>query len=198
MRTLLPLLLLFCLLPIACKKGRPDTDKPPMSLLLWGQDRGNVESQLKKEGWDVDKTAEYLRATVGPDKENEGLPAPDESPYQLTFYFQNNRLNIVQIQIRNSPERVSEYDKNAIKLFKLTTPLLQKSLPVRTTETGNKIKETHTLFDSGEMFLKVYKSQVEIAESRVEDVPDEMDVMIYSKKENEGITAEGLLNPQEN
>lgn len=198
MRTSLPFIILLALVPLACKKGRPDTDKPPVTLLLWGQDRGSIESQLKKEGWDIDKTTEYLRATVGPEKENEGLPAPDESPYQLTFYFQNNKLNIVQIQIRNSPERVGEYDKNAVKIFKLTTPVLQKTLPIRTTETGNRIKETHTLFDAGEIFIKVYKSQVEIAESRVEEVPDEMDVMIYSKKENEGITAEGLLNPNEN
>jgi len=166
-----------------------------VSLFLWGKDRSAIESQLKREGWDIDQATEYLRATIPGD--TEGVPTPDESPYQLTFYFQNNRLNILQIQIRNSPERTQIYDQNLKTAFKLTQPVLTKVLPARTTEAGNRIKETHSLFDTGETFIKVYKSQVEIAEARVEDVPDEMDIMIYAKKENEGITAEGLLNPED-
>lgn len=181
---------------VSCGKHRPDPDKPPLHLFVWGKNRGDVKGLLEKEGYLVSERTEFIRATV-PESEGRDI-MPDESPYQLTFYFQNDRLNIVQIQIRNSPDRTTIYEQNLKTAYKLAPPVLQKSLPPRTTEAGNQIKETHSLYDTGEVYIKLYKSQVEIAESRMEEVPDETDIMIYSRKENEGITAEGLLSPEEN
>ncbi len=179
-----------------CGKHRPNPDKPPLHLFAWGKDRGEIKSSLEKDGYVVNERQEFIRAII-PETDARDV-APDESPYQLTFYFQNNRLNIVQTQIRNSPERTKIYDDNLKEAFKLTQPLLLKNLPARTTEAGNQIKETHSLYDAGDVFIKIYKSQVQVAESRVEEIPDETDIMIYSKKENEGITGEGLLASDEN
>jgi len=185
-----------CLAAVAaCKRGRPDPDKPPMELMKWGTGRADTEKLLSRQGWQVEQSADYLRAGIPP--EGEGTPDPDELPFQMTFYFQNDRLNIVQIQIRNSPERTAIFETNLREAFKLQPPVHNRAMPERITEAGNRIKETHSLFDAGETFIKMYKSQVQVAEARVEDVADELDVMIYSKKENEGISAEGLLVPED-
>lgn len=190
------LILIACLAAFTvCKKGRPDPDKPPLELMKWGTSRADTEKLLKKHGWQVEEWADFLRAGIPP--EGDARPDPDELPFQITFYFQNDKLNIVQIQIRNSPERTAVFETNLREAFKLLTPVHNRVMPERVTEAGNRIKETHALFDAGEIFIKVYKSQVQVAEARVEDVADELDVMIYSKKENEGISADGLLVPED-
>jgi hypothetical protein len=190
------LILIACIAAIStCKRGRPDPDKPPVELMQWGTKRADTEKLLAKQGWQIQEWADFLRAGIPP--EGDARPDPDELPFQMTFYFQNDRLNIVQIQIRNNPERTAIFEKNLREAFKLQAPVHNRDMPERVTEAGNRIKENHSLYDAGETFIKIYKSQVQVAEARVEDVADELDVMIYSKKENEGISAEGLLVPED-
>lgn len=187
--------ILACIVIAGCKRGRPDPDRPPVELMKWGTKRSETEGLLGKQGWQVDESPDYLRAGIPPE---EGQKVdPEELPFQLTFYFQNDRLNIVQIQIRNSPERMAVFEKNMKEVFQLQQPLHNRAMPERVTEAGNRIKETHSLFETTESFIKIYKSQVQVAETRMEEVADELDIMIYSKKENEGISAEGLLVPED-
>ncbi len=184
----------------SCEKDTSNFSKPLAgSLLLWGQSVDSVDQKMTEAGW-AKQAGDKISASYQPSEEElkefrEANLLPDDAPapYVVSFYFNANRLSIVRIIRRDTHNKIDDFIASAVSEYGLIKPDSEKIDQDQTTETGNKIKETTSLYETPDILARVIRVEVTPVEKEMQDgANDEVEFRIFSKVENKEISLEAL------
>lgn len=185
----------------SCGKSSPiPMDRPvPRDLLRWGSGTGVIKTKLKAVGWNVisdsnDSVAFSLPVDRLEDfRESDLTPEDAPAPYEMEYYFNSDRLSTVRIIRRDTSSSIDEFEKNMLSLYEIQGPAWTGKENTRKTETGNEIKESVSIYETPDMIIKAIRIRVNTVEKDIRDgMFDELEMRIFSKEENEGISVAGL------
>lgn len=187
----------------ACKsEGKGPVERIALNELPFAADRATVESFFQKSGWQKleqseDRIVFFFPAAVPeelrklPVMGEEG-PAPE--PYTIQVFFNPEGKAAIMILRRfDTSERLESFFKAVSDDYGLSG--LKLSEVSETSGLGNQLVESRGVIDTGDMLFLVLRSKVLPVEEKLKNgMNDEIEIRIFPKKLNEGITADALLD----
>lgn len=191
---LLPLVLLQC-------SENIEAPIPGPGDLPWGESRDATISSLSGSGWTLVSDSNEAVVLSYPVSRDQDIEASDlfaeaekpEEPYTLTLFFKDNALTIARVQRRDTSENVAEFLKKIKQAFSLKEAAVDSPESSETTEAGNVIKTKQQIFETDDFVLKLNRTTVEPAEEKMKGgLNDQIEIQLFPKARNEGISAEAL------
>ncbi len=193
----LSLLLLFA----ACKSDPESQEHLALKELPFGADRAATEGFFEQKGWKVlnqddNRISFFFPAAVPEELRN--LPVMGEEaapePYTVQVFFNPEGKAAVMILHRyDTTERLEGFFQTLRKNYGLEN--LELSQKRETSKLGNELIESKGAVDTGDTVFLVLRSRVLPVEERLKNgMNDEVEVRIFPKDLNEGITPEALLD----
>ncbi|MEQ8352868.1 MAG: hypothetical protein RH862_15375 [Leptospiraceae bacterium] len=193
--------LAFSALLFSCTETKISPPVPGPAAFAWG-DQGDVAiSRLTADGWTLISDSEDQVVLSYPVSNDPEIEASDlfadaempEEPYTLRLYLNKGKLAIARVQRRDTTEAVDTFVADIKTSFNLAEPAVNAGPESETTEAGNRITTSQKIFESGEYVLKLNRTTIEAAEEKMKGgLNDQVELEIYPKSQNEGISAEAL------
>jgi hypothetical protein len=194
---------LTALLLSGCKsdKGEP-VEHLALKELPFAADRITVESFFKKSGWQKleqydDRIVFFFPAAVP--EELRKLPVMGEEgqapePYTIQVFFNHEGRAAIMILHRfDTADRMESFFKAISEDYGLEG--LQFSEVTETSGLGNRITESKGAIDTGDMLFLVLRSKMLPVEEKLKNgMNDEIEIRIFPKKLNDGITVDAILH----
>lgn len=188
---------------LACRsEGRVAVERIALKELPFEADRTTTESFFEKSGWQKleqsdDRIVFFFPAAVPeelrklPVMGEEG-PAPE--PYTLQVFFNPEGKAAIMILRRfDTSDRMESFFKAISEDYGLSG--LRFSEVTETSGLGNQRIESRGAIDTGDTVFLVLRSKILPVEERLKNgMNDEIEIRIFPKKLNEGITADALLD----
>ncbi|MBI3394654.1 MAG: hypothetical protein HY042_02350 [Spirochaetia bacterium] len=191
--------LLVFMVGASCFQKTATIDHPvPYATFAWGTGLRENETRLGKDGWSKDEAKDETVTFVQRMAKTAVETAPDhkapEAPYRITLFFNKDRLIAVRMVRRDAAQALDAFSRNTLFDYALTIPVKQKSKPAETTPAGNRIARDFVVYEKPDSYVRVIREHIEAAEKDMaKGVVEELECMIFSRQENQGITAEALL-----
>ncbi len=191
-----------------CSREKPDLLAPvPVTMLKWGSSQSDVETLHQNTEWvvsrkETDQLQYQIRIQADGDQSSLLKDLPND-PHTVTWFFNGDKLAIVQIIRKDSAEKLKEYRIKAEKEYNLKQPVWESGEKVFSgnQETESVIKENVSVYDSGDLIIKTVYSEIQadtIPEKMKAETKsvfaDRFEIMLYSKSQNQGLTAEALAD----
>lgn len=172
-------------------------------MIHWGSEPADLISGLEKAGWIKKDETEDRVDMVMPvsDSHDAGMiktSMDDLSPFHITAYFSKKRLSAIRFIRRDKGAVIAPFIAELKSLYDLGVPAWSSEEKISKTETGNVMHEKTFLFESEEGFARMITSTVDPSEHNLEQgMFDEVELMLFSRKENEGISLKALQDSLE-
>ena len=199
-RIFLPAILFTFLLSAACSE-KVSAPIPGPASFSWGQASDKTISNLSASG-SMLESEEGAVATLSypvsqdPELEESALfqdAEKPEEPYTVRLYSNEGKLSIVRIQRRDTTENVDAFMKVIKELYDLESPAIDKPGNDEKTETGNVIRSSEQIFENQQYVVRLNRTSVTATEVRIKGgLNDQVELQIYAKAENTGISAAAL------
>ena len=182
----------------SCKQKEP-VEILPFQQLPFGTDSSKTQSFFESNGWQKLQTDNdqiiYFMPTAS--KKNDELPAvmqdqhPPES-YKFEVFFSPEGKAVAMIMTRfDSAERIDTFFKTITDAYGLGQAQWAKKS--ETTQLGNQIEESIGVLDDGSTVFLIMRSHlIPIEEKLKAGLNDEVELRIFPKKYNEGISIDDL------
>ncbi|MBI40364.1 MAG: hypothetical protein CMF59_12245 [Leptospiraceae bacterium] len=183
-----------------CSETRVSAPVPGPAAFAWGESSDQAISGLSSQGWTLINDSGDLVVLTYPISEDAELESdlfadvekPDE-PYTIRLYFNNEKLAITRIIRRDTTRNVDSFVKDISSAFGLKDPAISSEPEKETTEAGNQISSSEQIFETEEYVLKLIRTTVVPVEEKMKGgLNDQVEIEIYPRSENEGISAEAL------
>lgn len=183
-----------------CSRSEIDMETaPPLSTFAWGSNSKKAMEKVQSKGWNLisssDTSAEFTLPVDELKDFKESKIVSDEipMPYRIHIYFDNDVMSMARIIRRDTTEQIDTFVKNTMDQYSLKTPAWTSDEHVSETESGNKISETVSIYDTGSELIKIFRVRVQpVLEKLKGDMHDDAEIRIFSKEHNPGISVEGL------
>lgn len=184
-------------LVLNCSKPSDARLPPGPSQFPWGKDRASVEEKFLKNNWRVlEKDEMSLRLAPAPGREEVKSIGPhDEAdlPYELILYFNQDRLSLARILRRDTKETISAFESGLKSEYSLSQPAHRESSRQPRTALGNESFRTFEIYERADLLIAVYRTSFTMSEKDLQGgVTDELECMVFSREENQGISVEDL------
>jgi hypothetical protein len=202
--------ILFLAVIASCKKEKPEALSPiPLSQIVWGSSSDAIIKAMEKTEWKLtDNKPDHLEFTIHYENEiaDTGIlkDLPND-PYTATWFLNNGKLAIVQLIRKDSKSNLAEYMKKAEEMYSLKKPSWESEEKIfkNKGENEGRIKESVKIYDGGTHIAKIIYSLIEadlIPEKMKAETKsvftDRLEIILYSKTENQGLTVEALADPE--
>ncbi len=185
----------------ACKKPVVDIMQPPnLSNLKWGQGIDSAVRSFTGLGWQVlRKTPESLDLGVSPmdaEQLKEELLEDMPIPYRLTLFFHADRLTVARFLRRDTGTNTGKFFENIKNSYGLSAPVWTGDRKREDSPTGNIRYEQEMIFEKPDVYIKIFRNEVKMKEDQLNSIAgDELEISIFSRVENPGISVDGLKEP---
>ena len=193
----------------SCKKKvmRPLTHPPKLALLAWGESGSSINNtltRLEKTGWKIKfKDKQQIWLIIPPELDadtsiaalKQGL-AEREAPAlaELQLYLQNGKLILARLHRHDRVDRVEAYYANLQTDYGLKQAIWSAKPQILQDLTGNSFTKNIDLYETQGLFFAVHRSLLqEKAKSLQKGRNYRLEVVIYSKKANQGLDTTELI-----
>lgn len=194
---------------IACGGAKPtvDLNQPPAAAaeFQWGAPPAATSAILQRSGWEeraapgttaASGALRLVPASVSEESEASRVNAVDlpgsPAPLEVLLYGQGDQLSIVRIVRRGNKGEAMTFSGNALSAYTNGQPLWE-SVPADDSTTAGTFTTALKLFESDDIFVVLRRELFSAAEADLsESAGSVVELEIYAKKFNEGLTAEAL------
>ncbi|MCB1302752.1 MAG: hypothetical protein KDK37_00650 [Leptospiraceae bacterium] len=166
----------------------------------WGTGQDQTISKLSAQGWVLeDQSAEKaeLSFPVAEDakiKDSKLFSEAEEpsEPFTVELFFKDGKLTIVTIKRRDTTDKIDDFLKSIYADYDIE-PSSDTVARKDTTDTGNVITSSQQISESPEYVLKLNRTSIEPSEEKMKGgLNDQVEIQVFPKSYNEGISAEAL------
>lgn len=183
-----------------CKKG----EKQPEEILAldaipFARDAADARAAFEKAGWKVEsetpeRSTFYFPAAV-PEELRKlpvmGSQGPAPEPYTMQLFFHDGKAIAAILHRVDQTARMKVFSERLTGACKL--PAFQMEESTEKTPGGNVLTEARGVAENGEYVFQLMRSSMQPAEEKMKDgMNDEIELRIYPKRLNEGISPEAL------
>lgn len=208
-------LALFGVLLISLSSCKPNSTKDSAveifeaSELPFGEKSDNIEKFFIKNGWQlIDKSDIHLtfkfpnpipeelkKLPVMGEENFDSMNGIEETePYIMQIWLNPEQIAVVMVIRRiDTSDRIDKFFEEFKTKYQISE--LQKNETSETSSAGNQIIDTKSISENDDRIMLILRSKIRPTEEKLKNgMNDEIEIRIYPKKLNQGITAESLID----
>ncbi len=193
-----------------CGGAKPtvDLNQPPAALgdFQWGASPSATSAKLQRSGWeeraapgtsDSSGVLRLVPSAVSEESEASRANAVDlpgsPAPLEVLLYGQGDSLSIVRIVRRGNKGEAMTFSGNVLSAYTGGEPAWE-SVPAESSTPAGTFTRALKLYESDESFVVLRRELFSAAEADLsESAGSVVELEIYAKEYNEGLTAEALI-----
>lgn len=188
----------------ACREQTADLSIPPEEdQFLWGQPVSETISNLKSLGFFIYEEDPQVVELIPVDHPEEihqdfDFPGLSSSPYTISLFSYEGGLVAARIIRRDTSAVLADYNQVLLDLYGLSEPAYESSREIPSLETENIFIETDKFYETDDLIVRTSSIETRSPDPDVQEMLyDELEIQLFSKEHNPGITIEALAMPEE-
>ncbi len=201
LKRFLPVILVMAAFQGACKKGEKNPEEVlPLESLPFGVSQAAVRERFERSGWKLQNETSEKSTFNFPSavpEELRQLPVMGETgspmePYTINVYFNKGTSVIAILHRVDQTERLKSFQERLSKEYAL--PAFTMKERSEKTPAGNTLSESRGAAETASYVFMLLTAHITPAEQKLKDgMNDEMELRIFPRKFNEGITPQALM-----
>jgi len=193
----------------ACGATADPMQAPPLELFAWGESPAKTGARLADRGWSrsssADQGAEGIEYELSAAEDQlpaeladgvEGMPLDHETVlprYSVRLFAPEDRLRIASILRRDAPQVLRDFSANVLDAYGLDTPVWEQGPRETISAAGNATTDAMALYALPATLVVVHSVYFDAAEADMAEDPNSvLEVRLYSREHNEGLSGEAL------